>query len=87
VVKRINRYRLPTIFGILEAGKKEIAEVGCAACECAGLVAEAMGLAGSPTRVAGVFQSHRKRHVEMIGGESKDAARELIRRLREMDAL
>ena len=87
VVKRINRCRLPTIFGILEAGKKEIIEVGCAACECAGLVAEAMGLAGSPTRVAGVFQSHRKRHVEMIGGEPKEAARGLIRKLKEIDAL
>jgi electron transfer flavoprotein beta subunit len=87
VVKRINRYRLPTIFGILEAGKKEITEVGCAACECAGLVAEAMGLGGSPTRVAGVFQSHQKRHVEVIGGEPKAAARRLLDRLREMDAL
>jgi electron transfer flavoprotein beta subunit len=87
VVKRINRYRLPTIFGILEAGKKEIAEVGCAACECAGITAQAMGLAGSPTRVAGIFQSHIKRHVEMIGGDPKESARGLIKKLREMDAL
>jgi electron transfer flavoprotein beta subunit len=87
VVKRINRYRLPTIFGILEAAKKEIAEVGCAACECSGIRAEAMGREGSPTRVAGIFQSHRKRHVEMIGGDPKEAARMLIGRLREMDAL
>jgi len=87
VVKRINLYRLPTIFGILEAGKKEIVEVGCAACECAGVRAEAMGLGGSPTRVAGIFQSHRKRHVEMIGGEPKEAARNLVRKLRELDAL
>ncbi|NPV03899.1 MAG: electron transfer flavoprotein subunit beta/FixA family protein [Syntrophaceae bacterium] len=87
VVKRINRYRLPTIFGIMEAGRKEIVEVGCAACERCGLAAEAMGLGGSPTRVAGVFQSHRKRHVEMIGGEPKEAARRLIQKLREMDAL
>ena len=87
VVKRINRCRLPTIFGILEAGKKEIAEVGCAACECAGIRAEAMGLEGSPTRVAGIFQTHRKRHVEMIEGDPKEAARMLIGRLREMDAL
>jgi electron transfer flavoprotein beta subunit len=86
VVKRINRYRLPAIFGILEAGKKEIAEVGCAACECAGIRFEAMGLEGSPTRVAGIFQTHRKRHVEMIGGDPQEAARRLIGRLREMDA-
>lgn len=86
VVKRINRYRLPTIFGILEAGKKEIVEVGCAACECAGIRTEAMGLEGSPTRVAGIFQSHRKRHVEMFGGDPEEAARNLIRRLRELDA-
>lgn len=87
VVRRINRCRLPTILGILEAGRKEIVEVGCAACECAGLVAEAMGLGGSPTRVAGIFQSHRKRQVEMIGGDAKEAARALVVRLREMDAL
>ncbi|MCU0555672.1 MAG: electron transfer flavoprotein subunit beta/FixA family protein [Syntrophales bacterium] len=87
VVKRINRCRLPTIFGILEAGKKEIAEAGCSDCECAGLVAAAMGLGGSPTRVAGIFQSHRKRKVEMIGGDAKEAARALVARLREMDAL
>jgi len=87
VVKRINRYRLPTIMGILEAGRKDITEVGCAACECAGLVAEAMGLGGSPTRVAGIFQPHRKRKVEMIGGDAKEAARILVARLREVDAL
>jgi electron transfer flavoprotein alpha/beta subunit len=46
-----------------------------------------MGLEGSPTRVAGLFQSHRKRHVEMIGGDPKEAARMLIHRLRELDAL
>ena len=51
------------------------------------LVAEAMGLEGSPTRVAEIFQSHLKRHVEMIGGDPKEAARGLIRKLREMDAL
>ena len=87
VVKRINRYRLPTIFGIMEAGRKDIAEAGCAACEDCGLAVGAMGLGGSPTRVAGVFQSHRKRHVEMIGGEPKEAAAKLVQKLREMDAL
>ncbi len=87
VVKRVNRYRLPTIFGIMEAGRKEITEVGCAACENCGLASKEMGLGGSPTRVAGVFQSHRKRHVEMIGGEPKEAARGLVQKLREMDAL
>ena len=87
VVKRINRCRLPTILGILEAGRKEIAEVGCSDCECAGLDAGAMGLGGSPTRVAGIFQSHRKRQVEMIGGDAKEAARTLVARLRQMDVL
>lgn len=87
VVKRINRCRLPTILGILEAGRKEIDEVGCSACECAGLDAGAMGLRGSPTRVAGIFQSHRKRQVEMIGGDAKEAARTLVARLRQMDVL
>lgn len=87
VVKRINRYRLPSIFGILEVGKKEITEIDSVTCESAGLAPNAMGLRGSPTRVEAIFQPHRKRHVEMIGGDAKEAAISLISKLHEMDAL
>ena len=67
VVKRINRCRLPTIFGILEAEKRRSPRWAVPPV-IAGIPAQAMGLEGSPTRVAGIFQSHLKRHVEMIGG-------------------
>ena len=88
VVKKINRYRLPTIFGILDAGKKEIIELGCAEClRLGGLNIEETGAGGSPTRVAGVFQSRSKRRVEMIAGSPEGAARELLRRLRQRGAL
>ncbi|HPG71796.1 MAG TPA: hypothetical protein PLT21_07170, partial [Syntrophales bacterium] len=62
-------------------------EAGCTTCENCGLAAGAMGLRGSPTRVVGVFQAPRKRRVEMIGGEPRDAARALVQKLREMGAL
>lgn len=87
VVRAINTYRLPTVLGIMDAAKKEVLEWGCAACASAGVEACDMGLRGSPTRVAGVFESPRRRSAEMLAGEPKDAAEELIRRLRRLDVL
>jgi len=87
VVKAINTYRLPTVFGIMDAAKKDILEWGCAACASAGVDACDMGLRGSPTRVAGVFESPQRRSAEMLTGEPQDVAAELIRRLRRLDVL
>lgn len=87
VLKSINEYRLPTVIGIMEAMGKEVLELGCPACESAGIEVGDMGLAGSPTRIAGVVELKKARHAEMIGGEPEEAAKELVRRLRRADAI
>lgn len=87
VVRAINTYRLPTVLGIMDAAKKDIIDWGCDACASAGVDACDMGLRGSPTRVAGVFESPRSRSAEVLTGEPQDVAAELIRRLRRLDVL
>jgi electron transfer flavoprotein beta subunit len=87
VLKGINTYRLPTVMGIMEAAQKEVLEMGCPACESLGMNSCDMGLEGSPTRVAEVFESPQRRRVEMLTGEPQDVAKQLVRRLRQLDAL
>jgi electron transfer flavoprotein beta subunit len=87
VLKNINKYRLPTVVGITEAANKEIIELGSSDCEILGITKDEMGLKGSPTRVAKVFESGLKREVEMITGNPEDVARKLIQRLHELEAL
>jgi len=87
VLKEINTYRLPTVMGIMEAAQKEVLELGCPACESLGMNSCDMGLEGSPTRVAEVFESPQRRRVEMIAGEPQAIAKQLVRRLRQLDAL
>ncbi len=81
VLKGINRYRLPTAMGIMAAADREIIEWGCSVCEPFG------GTMESPTKVVEVFESSLKRKVTMLTGTPEDTARELLRRLREMEAL
>lgn len=78
VLKGINRYRLPTAMGIMAAADKEIIEWGCSVCEPAPI---------SPTQVTEVFESSLKRTVTMLTGEPEAVAGELLKRLREMEAL
>jgi len=87
VLKRINTYRLPTVMGIMEASQKEVLELGCSACESLGMNSCDMGLEGSPTRVAEVFESPQRRRVEMLTGEPQEIAKQLVRRLHQLDAL
>lgn len=81
VLKGINRYRLPTAMGIMAAADREIIEWGCSVCEPAG------GIPVSPTKVAEVFESSLKRKVTMLAGTPEEMARDLLHRLREMEAL
>ncbi len=81
VLKGINRYRLPTAMGIMAAADREIIEMDCSVCEPAG------GIPTSPTKVTDVFESSLKRHVTMLGGTPEEATRELLHRLREIEAL
>lgn len=87
VLKEINTYRLPTVIGIMDAARKEIVDIECQACELTGIAACEMGLTGSPTRVAGIYESLRKRSVEMLSGEPQDVAEKLVRKLRQLDVL
>lgn len=87
VLKGINTYRLPTVMGIMEAAQKDVLDLGCPACESIGMNSCDMGLQGSPTRVAEVFESPHRRRADMITGEPQDIAKQLIRRLRQLDAL
>lgn len=87
VVKSINKYRLPTVMGIMEASEKEIIEVGCSVCESAGVPGCEIGLEGSPTKVLEVFESPQRRNVEMFEGNPEEIARKLVRKLHELEGL
>jgi len=87
VLRGINTYRLPTVMGIMEAAQKEVLDLGCPACESLGMDSCNMGLAGSPTRVAEVFESPQRRKAEMITGDPAEMAKQLVRRLHQLDAL
>ncbi|MDD5722339.1 MAG: electron transfer flavoprotein subunit beta/FixA family protein [Syntrophales bacterium] len=79
VLKGINRYRLPTAMGIMAAADREIVEYDCFVFEADGARPE------SPTRVSEVFESSLKRKVKMLSGKPEAVARELLKRLREME--
>jgi len=87
VVKSINKYRLPTVMGIMEASEKEIIETGCSVCESFGLTESEIGFEGSPTKVLEVFESPQRRTVEMVKGNPEEIARKLVRRLHELEGL
>jgi electron transfer flavoprotein beta subunit len=87
VLKNINRYRLPTVMGIVEAAGKEIVELDASTCREFGVSNDEMGIKGSPTRVAEVIESTVKRKVYMIEGEPEDVARKLVRNLRERESI
>jgi electron transfer flavoprotein beta subunit len=87
LLKEINTYRLPTVIGIIEAAGKEILELGCPACESAGIDIADMGHRGSPTRFAAFLESPPRRQAEMIAGEPQEIAHKLIRRLHQLGAL
>jgi len=81
VLKGINRYRLPTAMGIMAAADREIIEWGCSVCGPDSPAPE------SPTQVTEIFESSLKRKVKMLSGEPEAVAGELLKKLREMEAL
>ncbi|MFA4911218.1 MAG: electron transfer flavoprotein subunit beta/FixA family protein [Desulfobacteria bacterium] len=84
VVKEINEPRLPTVLGIMEATEKEIKFFNAKDID----VREGtIGLAGSPTRVADVFEHKSKRKGEIIEGLPEDAVKRAVKRLRELKAI
>jgi electron transfer flavoprotein beta subunit len=67
----INQLRYATLKGIMAAKKKEIRKL-----------APRAGLA-SRQRIVGLYVPEKKKHTEMIGGSAAEAAKELVRRLRD----
>jgi electron transfer flavoprotein beta subunit len=67
----INQLRYATLKGIMAAKKKEIRKVALPA-----------GVA-SRQRIVSLYVPEKKKHTEMIGGSAAEAAKELVRRLRE----
>jgi len=67
----INQLRYATLKGIMAAKKKDIRKV-----------APPAGLA-SRQRIVSLYVPEKKKHTEMIGGSPAEAAKELVRRLRD----
>ncbi|MFC1968560.1 electron transfer flavoprotein subunit beta/FixA family protein [Chloroflexota bacterium] len=84
VVKGINRPRLPSVMAIMEAVGKEYKTWGCGDIE----VGEDMvGLAGSPTRVTGMFELEVKRRREILEGPVEEITAKAVKRLRELGVI
>jgi electron transfer flavoprotein beta subunit len=87
VLKSINKYRLPTVSGIVEAAEKEIIELDASLCKEFGITDNDLGVNGSPTKVFEVYESSLRRDIEIITGEPTDVAKKLVRRLRKLEAI
>jgi electron transfer flavoprotein beta subunit len=84
VAKEINQPRLPTVWGIMEARSKEIQIWGASDI---GAVPDTIGLAGSPTRVIGIFKREATRRREILEGSPPEIARKAVQRLQELIAI
>ena len=83
VTSELNSPRLPTVFGILEATRKEI-EIWDA--DGLGVDPSQVGIDGSPTRVFGIFEHDLKRKGEILQGEIREVVRRALKRLQELGA-
>jgi electron transfer flavoprotein beta subunit len=84
VNKAINEPRIPDVMGIIQVASKTISTYGAADL---GLPAEKLGLAGSPTRVAGVWDFKKDRRSEVLQGSPKNVSSDAVARLREWGGL
>ncbi len=81
VTETINVPRHVSLMGIVRARDKQVAQWGLADL---GLAPEEVGLAGSPSRVAGAAELPSRRRAEVLGGDDAEVARLLVARLREL---
>lgn len=84
VTKEINEPRLPTAAGIQEVAKKALKTYSL---EDLGLAEDHVGLLGSHTQIAEIFEFEQRRRGEILRGEAEDVAREAVRRLRELHVI
>jgi electron transfer flavoprotein beta subunit len=78
--KGLNEPRYASLPGIMKAKKKEIKKVGLAE---VGMSAEEVGAKGANTTIVGYSPLPERAPVKMLEGEPADAAKELVRALRE----
>lgn len=81
VTREINQPRLPTVEQIMDVRNKEIQIWGASDI---GAAWDTVGLAGSPTRVIGIFQRDTTRRREILEGEPSQIAKKAVERLREL---
>lgn len=81
VARGSNQPRLPTIDGIMRMSQKPLKTYGLADL---GVPREKVGLAGSPTRVAELFDIKHERRGEILRGKPEKTARIAVARLREL---
>ena len=84
VVKEINKPRGISLPGIVAARSKPLRVLSCADL---GLAAADVGLAGSATRMIGVFAPLAARQGQMLGGAPREAVPALVAELRRLGAL
>ena len=82
VVKQINDPRYPSMRNLLKAKKKEIPIWDV---DAIGADPTKVGLEGSPTVVIRSFTPERDRDTTILDGEPKDAARELVAKILELN--
>jgi electron transfer flavoprotein beta subunit len=84
VNKAINEPRIPDVMGIIQLASKKLSTYRA---EDLGLPAEKLGLAGSPTRVAGVWEFKKDRRSEVLQGSPKHMSSDAVARIREWGGL
>jgi electron transfer flavoprotein beta subunit len=84
VGREVNRPRLPTVAGIMEAASREFLTWDLAAL---GLTPQMVGLEGSAIRVVDVFTFGSGRRREVFTGAPQEAVKAAVRRLVELEAL
>jgi electron transfer flavoprotein beta subunit len=84
VNRAVNEPRIPDVMGIIGVADKPLSTYGA---NDLGLPAEKLGLTGSPTRVAGVWEFKKDRRSEVLKGNPKNASSDAVARLREWGGL
>ncbi len=84
VNKAINEPRIPTVLGIMQVASKKLLMYGA---NGLGVPPEKLGLAGSPTRVASLFDFKQKRRLETLRGDPQHVASKAVAKLREWHAV
>jgi electron transfer flavoprotein beta subunit len=84
VNRAINEPRIPDVMGIIGVAGKTLSTYGA---DDIGLPADRTGLAGSPTRVAGIWEFKKDRRSEVLQGNPKHVSSDAVARLREWGGL